>query len=125
MIRAEQDYLVNLPAALDKTALARVQFDQLDKAKLREVMYREQRSICIYCERTIQEGNPEPRIDHWKPLSANHDQALCWKNLYLSCPTPETCDNAKGRRPLKWDDADPDLPWPIGGARDQRGRTSS
>ena len=62
----------------------RDQFDQLEKAKLREVMYREQPSISIYCERAIQEGHPPPRIEHWKPLSTNHDQALCWKNLYLS-----------------------------------------
>ena len=113
MAKAEQDYLAALPATQDKTAFARSEFDQLDKAKLRQVMYREQRSICIYCERTIQEGHPEPRIDQWRPLCANHDQALCWKNLYLSCPTPGTCDDAKGQRPLKWDDADSDLPWPI------------
>lgn len=113
MAKAEQDYLAALPAAQDKTAFARSEFDQLDKAKLRQVMYREQRSICIYCERTIQEGPPAPRVDHWKPLCANHGQALCWRNLYLSCPTPGTCDDAKGQRPLKWDAADPDLPWPI------------
>lgn len=86
--RAEQDYLAALPTARDRTAFARGQFDRLDKAKLREVMYQEQRSICIYCERGIEEGHPAPRIDHWKPLSGNHDHALCWKNLYLSCPTP-------------------------------------
>jgi uncharacterized protein (TIGR02646 family) len=113
MAKAEQEYLADLPAAQDKTAFARSRFDQLDKVKLREVMYREQRSICIYCERTIQEGHPAPRIDHWKPLSANQDQALRWKNLHLSCPFSGTCDDAKGQRPLKWDDAEPDLPWPI------------
>ena len=76
-------------------------------------MHREQRAICIYCERGIEEGHPAPRIDHWKPLSGNHNQTLCWKNLHLSCPTPATCDDAKGQRPLKWGDADPDLPWPV------------
>jgi uncharacterized protein (TIGR02646 family) len=111
-VRAEQDYLAMLPTAQDRTAFARSRFDQLDKAKVREVMYREQRSICIYCERGIEEGHPVPRIDHWKPLSSSHEHALCWKNLHLSCPTPGTCDDAKGQRPLKWDDADPDLPWP-------------
>ena len=113
MDKAEQKYLAELPAAQDKTAFARSRFDQLDKGKLRKVMYREQRSICIYCERTIQEGYPAPRIDHWKPLSANQDQALRWKNLYLSCPFAETCDDAKGHQSLKWDDTDPDLPLPI------------
>lgn len=113
LAEAEQDYLAALAAAQNKTACARDHFDQLDKAKLRQVMYREQRSICIYCERAIQEGPSGPVIEHWRPLSASHEEALCWRNLYLSCSTPDTCDDAKGRRPLKWDDADPDLPWPI------------
>lgn len=113
LARAEQDYLAELPASPDKTACARNHFDQLDKTKLREVMYREQRSVCVYCERGLQEAHPAPRIDHWKPLSGNHDHALCWRNLYLSCPTTGTCDNAKGQRPLKWTVTDPDLPWPM------------
>jgi uncharacterized protein (TIGR02646 family) len=111
--RAEQDYLAALPVAQDRTAFARSRFDQIDKAKLREVLYGEQRSICVYCERSLQEGHPAPRIDHWRPLSSNHDEALCWKNLYLSCPTPGTCDDAKAQRPLKWHDEDEDLPWPV------------
>lgn len=38
--------------------------------------------------------------------------ALHWKNLYLSCTTPETCDSAKGGRPFRWDASDPHMPWP-------------
>lgn len=113
MARAEADYLAALPAAADRRAFARSQFDQLDKAKLREVLYQEQRSICIYCERVVQEGHPAPHIDHWSPLAANHDLALCWRNLHLSCPTPETCDGAKGEQSLRWAGADADLPWPV------------
>jgi|GEM_PF-3388148 len=111
-VRAEQEYLAALDAVPDKTAFARGHFDRIEKRKLREVMYREQRSLCVYCERLIQESHPTPRIDHWRPLSRDHQHALYWKNLYLSCPTPDTCDNAKGNRSLKWDNADPDLPWP-------------
>ncbi len=113
LVHAEQDYLAALPAEQDQTTFARSRFDQLDKIKLRAVMYREQRSICVYCERRVQEGHPAPTIEHWRPLSRDHQQALCWKNLYLSCPTAGTCDDAKGRRPLKWDEAHPDLPWPV------------
>ncbi len=112
-VDAEQQYLAALPATGDGTAFARESFDQLEKTKLREVMYREQRSICVYCERRIQEGHPPPRIDHWRPLSRNHQHALSWRNLYLSCPSLGTCDDAKGQTPLKWDDAASDLPWPV------------
>ncbi len=38
--------------------------------------------------------------------------ALHWRNLYLSCSTKDTCGIHKADRPLKADDADPDLPWP-------------
>ena len=95
-------------------SLARSEFDRLDKQKLRREMYREQRSLCIYCEREIAEGYPTPRIDHWRPLSLDPGLALHWKNLYLSCTTPDTCDSAKGDRPFRWDDAgDPHMPWPV------------
>jgi hypothetical protein len=30
----------------------------------------------------------------------------------LSCPTKETCDDAKGDNPLRCEGDDPDLPWP-------------
>ena len=110
---AENAYLQALPGVSDQRSFARSEYDRLDKQKLRQEMYREQRSLCIYCERRVVEGHPTPRIDHWHPLSRNPGLALHWKNLYLSCPSPETCDSAKADRPLRWGDADPDMPWPV------------
>ena len=111
---AEQAYLDELARrpVEDRTHCARTHFNDLDKAKLREVMLRDQRYLCVYCERPLT-SSPTPRIDHWRPLRLNHRLALHWKNLYLSCATPETCDIAKGGRALRWADTDPDLPWPI------------
>jgi uncharacterized protein (TIGR02646 family) len=114
-VDAERDYRDALQNQAEKTDFARSQFDRLDKPKLRAAMYREQRSICVYCERSVAEevpGRPIPRIDHWKPLSLHHDLALHWKNLYLSCPTKETCDSAKGELSLRSGENEPDLPWP-------------
>ena len=113
MGQAENAYLGALPNAQDQVSFARSAFDGLDKQKLRTEMYREQRSLCVYCERQIAEGFPPPRIDHWRPLSIEPALALGWKNLYLSCTTPDTCDSAKGDRALRWDDTDPHLPWPV------------
>ena len=110
---AEAAYLAALPAAANQVAFARTEFDRLDKWKLRVEMYREQRSICVYCERRIAEGHPTPRIEHWHALSLGPRFALHWRNLYLCCSSLETCDSAKGDRPLRWDDADPHLPWPV------------
>ncbi len=110
---AENAYLRALPGVTDRGSFARSEFDRLDKRKLRREMYREQHSLCVYCERRIAEGYPMPRIDHWRPRSLNPGLALHWRNLYLSCPSPETCDSAKGHRPFRWDDADRDMPWPV------------
>ena len=96
----------------DPGPFARSEFNRLAKHKLRREMYREQGSLCVYCEREIAEKHPVPPIEHWCPLSCNPRLALHWKNLYLSCPSPETCDSAKGNRRLRWGDADDDMPWP-------------
>ena len=110
--KAESEYLTRLREARDQVSLARSAFDGLAKQKLRVVMYREQRSLCIYCERRIAEGHPAPRIDHWYPRSRDPARALHWRNLYLSCPKPETCDSAKADHPFRWN-ADSHVPWPV------------
>ena len=110
---AENAYLTALRGVPNQASFARSEFDRLDKRKLRREMYREQGSLCIYCEREVAEGSTMPRIDHWHPLSLDPGLALRWTNLYLSCPSPKTCDSAKGDRPFRWDDADPCMPWPV------------
>lgn len=111
--KAEDTYLAELQGMRNQVSFARSEYCRLAKPKLRIEMYREQRSLCIYCERRLSEGFPPPRIDHWQPLSVEPRLALHWKNLYLSCTTRETCDIAKRDRPLRWDDTDPHMPWPV------------
>ena len=109
---AEQEYLEALPNRANKPASARAAYRRLDKPKLRQVLYQEQGSICVYCECRLAEGWPPPRVEHWRPLSKVPECALHWNNLYLSCTTRDTCDRRKQARRLKASDADPDLPWP-------------
>ncbi len=111
LVDAEQEFLEDLENRANKAQFARSEFNQLDKPKLRQVLYGEQGSICIYCERRLSEGG-SPRVEHWCPVNAAPELALHWNNLYLSCSTRDTCDIRKGRRPLKAKDADPHLPWP-------------
>lgn len=112
MRQAEQAFQVSLANAADKAGHARSRFDDLDKAKLRAVLYGEQHQVCVYCERRVDEAVNTPPIEHWRPLSQEPQHALNWENLYLSCPTSETCDDAKEGHRLAWDPADPSLPWP-------------
>ena len=110
---AEEAFVAELQEARDQRTFARSEFNGLAKQKLRAVMYGEQRSLCIYCEREITEGYPPPTIEHWRPLSIEPRLALHWNNLYLSCTWSETCDSAKDDRPLRWDETDPHMPWPV------------
>lgn len=109
---AERQYAAALPDRTNKVRFARTAFDALDKAKRREVMYAEQKSLCVYCERSLKEIDPAAHVEHWRPRSRAPEYALHWPNLYLSCSTEDTCGVRKDDRPLRADDADPDLPWP-------------
>ena len=112
-VDAEREYRAALPDKSNRPRFARMKFKRLDKGKLRKVLFGEQASLCVYCERRLSEnGWPPPIVEHWIPLSGALEYALHWRNLYLSCATRDTCDKAKGNRRLRWDDADPDLPWP-------------
>lgn len=111
--RSELACLARHPAVLDQVSFARSEFDQLDKYKLRREACRKQGSLCVYCERKIVEGRPVPRIDRWRLPSLNPGLALRWRNLCLPCPSDETCDSAKGNRPLRRNADDDDMPWPV------------
>jgi len=88
----------------ERSARARESFNALEKPKLRAVLYGEQHHLCVYCERRIKEANTPP-IEHWRPVRHAPQHALSWENLYLSCPTDGTCDDAKDEQELA-------LPWP-------------
>lgn len=111
--QAETEFVRRLQTAAEPAVYAREQFDSMDKSALRAVMYREQGSLCVYCERRVVERAPSPRVDHWRPLSANPQLALHWRNLYLSCTTKQTCDQRKGENPLRFGATGPELPWPV------------
>lgn len=111
--QTEAQFLAGLPAAVDQSDYARQKFGELEGRKLREVLYQEQGWLCIYCERQIAEANPSPRVDHWRPLSKEPKSALHWRNLYLSCTTPETCDIYKEDKEFRCSPTDPYLPWPV------------
>ena len=111
-VDAEREYRADLLGAADKVGFARAEFDRLAKSKLRQVMHGEQGSICVYCEQRLEENESPPIVEHWRPLSGAPEYAIHWHNLYLSCPSSNTCDDRKGGRRLRADDADPELPWP-------------
>ena len=65
---AEREYLAVLPGRTNPVRFAEAEFKRLDKAKLRQVMYREQGSLCVYCEQVISEKDSRPHVEHWRPL---------------------------------------------------------
>lgn len=103
---ADSAYQQSRVTATDPVAHARSEFDSMHKRHLRDVLFVEQRYLCIYCERAIDEVHPPPPIDHWNPLSLFLHQVFDWNNLHLSCRTVDTCDDRKKSIALS-------LPWPV------------
>lgn len=104
---AERDaaYQVSVATAPDPIRHARTRFDAMHKRFLRDRLFVEQRYLCVYCERAIDESHPPPPIDHWNPLSLFPQQVFDWNNLHLSCRSVDTCDDRKQSVELN-------LPWP-------------
>lgn len=102
----DADYRASVATAADPIRHARSRFDDMHKRFLRDVLFVEQRFVCVYCERQIDEVHPPPPIDHWNPLSLFLQQVFDWNNLHLSCRTVDTCDDRKKSEALN-------LPWPV------------
>ena len=112
--KAEEDFLSQCPTHEERLKHARAFFDALHKPALTVPLAQDQRGICIYCERTIRpdaNGEPIGPVEHWRPLGHQPRWALNWANLFLSCPTKESCDGSKGGERL-WKSDEDDLPWP-------------
>lgn len=63
---------------------ARYAFDHLRvKEDIKESLLQEQHGLCAYC---MQEITPSSaRIEHWKPLSKNTEDALEYSNMFAVC----------------------------------------
>ena len=84
---AEDAYLGVLPDAGDQAAFARSAFDGLDKGKLRSEMYREQRSLCIFCEQACWRG-PPPRPGLTTGIRSVASRGSPFTGRTSICPAP-------------------------------------
>ena len=77
--------------------------DLLVKDRIRECLLQEQHGLCAYCMKDIRE---KARIEHWRSLSKNTQDALDYKNMLLVCYGGEIAEepveaiNGKDRRTL-------------------------
>lgn len=90
---------------------ARNIFDHSPKEKIRTSLLNEQEKICCYCMQNIDEK--PTKIEHFTPISVNHNLALDYSNLLLSCKGNEKdrqknqhCDTFKGDKILCWNPSD-------------------
>lgn len=101
---------------LSTSARARVAFDQIDKARVREDLAAEQGKLCAFCMRYINpkardaRGEPTMKIAHRTPIDVDPLQALSWRNLLGSCDggqrvdwRTKSCDAAQGSKRLTID----------------------
>ena len=105
----DADYQVSVAAISDARARvkhARTRFNSMHKRHLRDLLFVEQRYLCIYCERQIDEAHPAPHVAHWNPLSLFLQEVFDWNNLHLSCISVDTCDARQDNKALN-------LPLPV------------
>ena len=64
---------------------ARSAFDDLRETKdsIKESLLLEQHGLCAYCMQRIQRRTA--RIEHWRPLSKNTEEALEYANMFVVC----------------------------------------
>ncbi len=93
------------------TSTARTAFESLDKGAIRLLLFKEQKGLCVYCEKPLPTPGTEgdearsgqtglPRIAHWEPIDVDPEKALDWDNLHLSCASKTSCDIVQGKRSL-------------------------
>lgn len=63
----------------------RVLFDQMPKDEIRENLYKEQHGLCAYCMRRITGQRSDTKIEHYKALSQNKENALDYQNYLGVC----------------------------------------
>lgn len=95
-------------------------FDQMPKAEIRKALYLEQHGLCAYCMRRIAPescpGSDSMKIEHYKALSEDKDNAMDYQNYLGVCyggehdnkekPYILCCDAARKEKPLTinpWD----------------------
>lgn len=77
--------------------------DYRGKHELRSSLLRDQRGICCYCMRRIEDDPARTKIEHLHSQARHPNAQLEWKNLFLACvggqsarPAQQTCDTSKG-----------------------------
>jgi len=71
------------------------------KGGIKEKLYKEQLSLCAYCERNLKEFH----VDHFKKRDFFPDLTFDYENLFLSCNSNEHCARYKDLKvKLKKDD---------------------
>lgn len=69
----------------DDTRAIRAQFDLLPKDEIRECLLKEQRYLCAYCMKRIENDGMHMTIEHWYPLSKDKERALEYSNMLGVC----------------------------------------
>ncbi|CAA6810856.1 MAG: Unknown protein [uncultured Sulfurovum sp.] len=66
------------------------------RANLREyILMKEQKSLCVYCEKKIKSHSANANIDHFKTRNLFAEETLNYHNLLVSCNIKGRCSSLK------------------------------
>lgn len=68
-----------------ETGRVRYCFDRLPKENIRQSLLEEQRYLCAYCMRRLENNGRITSIKHWYPLSRSKEKALAYENMLEVC----------------------------------------
>jgi len=69
------------------------------RSQLREdILFNEQKSLCVYCEKKIDSDSKNSNIDHFKTRNLFPDKTLHYENLLVSCKTKGRCSSFKDKQ---------------------------
>jgi uncharacterized protein (TIGR02646 family) len=102
MFQIDKDEPNYFAVAKSKVKLPKVKNAWSDKnissirEKLREnILTKEQKGLCAYCEKKISSDRAVSNIDHFKTRNLFPEKTLDYNNLLVSCNTKERCSSLK------------------------------
>ena len=60
-----------------------------------DILIKEQKGLCAYCEKKISSSSTSSNIDHFKTRNLFPEKTLDYNNLLVSCNTKERCSSLK------------------------------
>lgn len=106
VFKNEPDFFINIKKKIKKTKENSAWSNQNIKnirQNLALFILKEQKNLCVYCEKMVNDYPKDCHIDHFKKRDLFPNETLNYDNLFISCNNEKRCAKYKDRKILKKD----------------------